>query len=54
MADHSPAPGEGGRRALPEEPPPIMGSWRRLYFLVVAWLVVLIAAFYLFARSFKP
>jgi hypothetical protein len=25
-----------------EEPPPILGAWRRLYALEVAWLVVII------------
>ena len=37
-----------------EDPPPILGTWRRLYAVVIGWLLVLIAAFYLFARRFTP
>jgi hypothetical protein len=35
-----------------EEPPPFLGSWRRVYLAVIAWLLFLIAIFYLFARGF--
>jgi hypothetical protein len=45
---------ESDRRGLPEDPPPLLGTWRRLYFAVIAWLVCLISIFYLFARSFAP
>ena len=37
-----------------EDPPPFLGSWRRVYLAVVAWLVILIAVFYLFARGYAP
>jgi hypothetical protein len=37
-----------------EDPPPILGSWRRLYAVVIGWLLVLIVVFYLFARRFAP
>jgi hypothetical protein len=37
-----------------EEPPPFLGVWRRVYLAVIAWLVFLIAIFYLFARGFAP
>jgi hypothetical protein len=37
-----------------EEQPPILGTWRALYIAVIAWLVVLILAFYWFARRFAP
>ncbi len=36
----------------PEDAPPLLGSWRRIYSVVIAWLVFLIAIFYLFARRF--
>lgn len=36
-----------------EEPPPILGSWRRLYTAVVIYLIVLVTLFYLFARFFS-
>jgi hypothetical protein len=34
------------------ERPPFLGSWRNVYGAVVAYLVVLIVAFYLFSRWF--
>lgn len=37
----------------PEEPPPIFGTWRRLYASVLALLALLIALFYLFGRAFR-
>ena len=40
MTDAPPAP-----RDPPEAPPPILGSWRSLYLLLVAELVVLVALF---------
>ncbi len=38
---------------VPEEPPPILGSWRRLYLVVIGFLIVLIVLFGLFARVFS-
>jgi hypothetical protein len=37
-----------------EEPPPLAGSWGRLYALVVVYLFVLIAVFYAFTETFRP
>jgi hypothetical protein len=37
-----------------DEPPPLLGTWRRLYFAVIAWLALLIIVFYLFAWRFAP
>ena len=34
----------------PLEPPPLLGSWRNVYALVVAVLAVLIALFYALTR----
>lgn len=36
----------------PEEPPPILGTWSRLYTFVVVYLLALILLFYLFERIF--
>lgn len=36
-----------------EEPPPILGSWKRLYALVLFNLAALIALFYLFTKWFE-
>jgi hypothetical protein len=35
-----------------DEPPPILGSWRRFYVVVLAYLAFLIVLFYLFTRAF--
>ena len=34
-----------------EEPPPFLGSWRRIYIAIVIYLVTVIALFGLFTRS---
>lgn len=36
-----------------EEPPPVLGSWIRLYALVLGVLVLCIALFALFGRYFR-
>ena len=36
-----------------EEQPPIGGSWRVLYAIVIGNLVVLIVLFYMFTRAFS-
>jgi hypothetical protein len=36
----------------PDEPPPFLGTWRRVYAAVVAYLIVLIILFRWFARAF--
>jgi hypothetical protein len=49
----TPAP-ELDRNRQPEDPPPLLGTWRRMYVAVIAWLLLLILAFYVFARRFAP
>jgi hypothetical protein len=39
--------GEGG---APVEPPPLLGSWRNVYALILAALATLIALFYALTR----
>jgi hypothetical protein len=34
-----------------EEPPPLLGTWRRIYIAIVIYLVTVIALFGLFTRS---
>jgi hypothetical protein len=34
-------------------PPPVGGSWRALYSVVLAFLAVLVLLFYLFTRAFR-
>jgi hypothetical protein len=36
-----------------EEPPPIGGSWRRLYAIVIGFLAFQILVYWLFTRAFK-
>jgi hypothetical protein len=38
---------------MPDEPPPILGSWPRVYAVVLALLVLVIAALYGFTRYFS-
>jgi len=35
------------------EPPPFLGSWRRIYTGVLIYLVCVIVAFYVFTRFFS-
>jgi hypothetical protein len=38
---------------MKEEPPPVFGTWRRLYAAVVLYLAAVIAIFTLFTRVFN-
>ena len=38
---------------LPDEPPPFLGTWRRVYTAIVLYLAALIAVFYLFTRAYS-
>ncbi len=37
----------------PDEPPPILGTWRRMYLVVLAYLSILIVLFFVFTRIFQ-
>ena len=37
----------------PDEPPPILGTWPRLYAVVAAFLAALIALFTWFTKTFE-
>ena len=39
-------------RAMPDEPPPFLGAWRRVYIAVIVYLALLIALCYAFTRAF--
>ncbi|MGD0497418.1 MAG: hypothetical protein ABSC23_03175 [Bryobacteraceae bacterium] len=43
-----PQPGD-----VPDEPPPFLGTWRRVYIAVLIYLGAIIAGFYLFTRAFR-
>ncbi|MBI4910121.1 MAG: hypothetical protein HY820_41270 [Acidobacteria bacterium] len=39
---------------VPDEPPPFLGTWPRVYIAVVLYLLTLIALFTIFSRVFTP
>jgi len=40
-------------RDVPDEPPPFLGTWRRVYPAVLIYLAGLIFVFYLFTRAYR-
>ena len=42
------------QKQMLDEPPPVLGSWRRVYAFVIVYLACLIGAFYLFTVHFAP
>lgn len=38
---------------VPDEPPPFLGTWRRVYTGIVIYLAAIITAFYLFTRAYR-
>ena len=38
--------------AYDSEPPPMLGTWRNVYIVVLGWLALLILLFYAFTRYF--
>jgi hypothetical protein len=40
-------------RDVPDEPPPFLGTWRRVYIGVLLYLVIVIAGFYLFTLAYR-
>jgi hypothetical protein len=41
------------RAEMPDEPPPFLGTWRRVYTAVLTYLAVLILLSYAFTRYFS-
>lgn len=41
------------RRVVADEPPPFVGTWKRVYIAVLVYLVLLIFVFYLFSRAYS-
>ena len=39
---------------IPDEPPPILGTWTRVYVFVLIYLAVVIVMFYWFTVHFTP
>jgi hypothetical protein len=42
------------QRTVADEPPPFLGTWKRVYTVVVIYLACVITLFYLFTKSFEP
>jgi hypothetical protein len=40
-------------RDVPDEPPPFLGTWHRVYVGVLIYLVIVIAGFYLFTLAYR-
>ena len=40
-------------REVPDEAPPFLGTWRRVYIGILVYLVVIIIALYLFTRAYR-
>ena len=41
------------RGQMPDEPPPFLGTWKRVYTAVLIYLGLLIVSFYFFMRAFS-
>jgi ABC-type glycerol-3-phosphate transport system permease component len=40
-------------RDVPDEPPPFLGTWRRVYAGIVVYLIAIIIVFYFFTRAHR-
>ena len=40
-------------RDVPDDPPPFLGTWQRVYIAVLIYLVGIISIAYLFTRSYQ-
>lgn len=38
---------------VPDDPPPFLGKWPRVYAAVLAWLAALIVLFWTFTKTFN-
>ena len=38
---------------VPDEPPPFLRTWRRVYTAILIYLALLIGGFYLFTRAYR-
>ena len=40
------------RDEMPDEPPPFLGTWRKVYIAILIYLALIITSFYAFTRAF--
>ena len=45
---------ENDPKQMIDDPPPVLGTWRHVYFFVIVYLACLIGAFYAFTAHFAP
>ena len=45
---------EERERQVVDEPPPVLGSWPKVYRFVILYLAVVIALFYWFTAAYRP
>jgi len=38
---------------VPDDPPPFLGAWKRVYIWVMVYLAGIIGVFYLFTRAYR-
>jgi hypothetical protein len=40
-------------RDVPDEPPPFLRTWKRVYTAVVLYLIAIISVFYVFTQAYR-
>jgi hypothetical protein len=53
-AESEPVENLPGPKADPDEPPPVLGTWGRLYVAVIVNTLVVYLLLFLFSHSFRP
>jgi hypothetical protein len=49
-----PQPPEIAHKVVIDEPPPFLGTWRRVYIFVFSYLFFVIAGLYIFSLVYAP
>jgi hypothetical protein len=44
---------DASAKTAPDEPPPFLRTWSRVYAAIIGWLALLILLFYFFSRAFS-
>ena len=54
MEEATPVPKNGFEKVILDEPPPFLGTWKRVYRLVLIYVAVIIFLAWLFTRYYAP
>ena len=46
-------PEDPARERMPDDPPPFLGTWRRVYLAVLMYLASLVVTFWVFTKVFS-